>query len=65
MGNQQKTKRGKPSETPPRKGAFEEETDFLTTNQGLLLSDNHNSLKVGPRGPTFLDDFGCFRMGRR
>ena len=31
--------------------------DFLTTNQGLRLSDNHNSLKAGPRGPTLLEDF--------
>ena len=29
----------------------------LTTNQGLRLSDNHNSLKAGPRGPTLLEDF--------
>jgi catalase len=31
--------------------------DFLTTNQGLRLQDNHNSLKAGPRGPTLLEDF--------
>jgi catalase len=31
--------------------------DRLTTNQGLLLSDNHNSLKAGARGPTLLEDF--------
>jgi catalase len=29
----------------------------LTTNQGLAISDNQNSLKVGPRGPTQLEDF--------
>ncbi len=29
----------------------------LTTNQGLQLSDNHNSLKAGARGPTLLEDF--------
>ena len=29
----------------------------LTTNQGLELSDNHNSLKAGLRGPTLLEDF--------
>ena len=29
----------------------------LTTNQGLRLSDNHNSLKAGARGPTLLEDF--------
>ena len=29
----------------------------LTTNQGLALSDNQNSLKANPRGPTLLEDF--------
>jgi catalase len=29
----------------------------LTTNQGLPLSDNQNSLKGGGRGPTLLEDF--------
>ena len=29
----------------------------LTTNQGLQIPDNHNSLKAGPRGPTLLEDF--------
>jgi catalase len=29
----------------------------LTTNQGVLVSDNQNSLKVGLRGPTAMEDF--------
>ena len=29
----------------------------LTTNQGLPISDNQNSLKAGGRGPTLLEDF--------
>ncbi|MGA8783898.1 MAG: catalase [Polaromonas sp.] len=29
----------------------------LTSNQGLLIPDNHNSLKAGARGPTLLEDF--------
>ena len=29
----------------------------LTTNQGLALSDNQNSLKANPRGPVLLEDF--------
>ena len=29
----------------------------LTTDQGLAVTDNHNSLKAGPRGPTLLEDF--------
>ncbi len=31
--------------------------DHLTTNQGLRVADNHNSLKAGVRGPTLLEDF--------
>lgn len=30
---------------------------FLTTNQGLKINDNQNSLKAGERGPTLLEDF--------
>jgi len=29
----------------------------LTTNQGLQIPDNHNSLKAGVRGPTLMEDF--------
>src|SRR5580698_10266808 len=29
----------------------------LTTNQGLPVSDNQNSLRAGLRGPTLLEDF--------
>jgi len=29
----------------------------LTTNQGALLSDNQNSLRTNPHGPTLLEDF--------
>src|SRR4029079_8768658 len=29
----------------------------LTTNQGVALPDNHNSLKAGLRGPSLLEDF--------
>jgi catalase len=29
----------------------------LTTNQGLPISDNQNSLKASPRGPALLEDF--------
>jgi catalase len=31
--------------------------EFLTTNQGLRMNDDQNSLRVGPRGPTLLEDF--------
>lgn len=30
---------------------------FLTTNQGLRINDNNNSLKSGARGSTLLEDF--------
>src|SRR5690606_421607 len=29
----------------------------LTTNQGVKIADNQNSLKAGDRGPTLLEDF--------
>src|SRR5450756_3075773 len=29
----------------------------LTTNQGLAISDNQNSLRSNPRGPALLEDF--------
>ena len=29
----------------------------LTTNQGLAISDNQNSLRANPRGPTLIEDF--------
>ncbi len=31
--------------------------DRLTTNQGIPVSDNQNSLRAGARGPTLLEDF--------
>ncbi len=42
---------------PPRTDHPSLEGDFLTTNQGLRISDNHNSLKAGARGPSLLEDF--------
>lgn len=30
---------------------------YLTTNQGLKINDNQNSLKAGARGPSLLEDF--------
>jgi len=30
---------------------------YLTTDQGLRINDNQNSLKAGERGPTLLEDF--------
>lgn len=31
--------------------------EFLTTNQGVKVNDNHNSLKSHERGPSLLEDF--------
>jgi catalase len=31
--------------------------NILTTNQGVVVPDNHNSLRAGVRGPTLLEDF--------
>ena len=36
---------------------MDERKDYLTTNQGVRVGDNQNSLKAGERGPTLLEDF--------
>ena len=40
----------------PRQGPHGPDA-HLTTNQGIRVSDNQNSLKAGARGPTLLEDF--------
>lgn len=53
------TDRGNGGETHqhvPGKGSHGAE-GHLTTNQGIRVSDNQNSLKSGSRGPTLLEDF--------
>jgi len=37
--------------TPAPPGTVMESGEFLTTNQGVRISDDQNSLKVGARGP--------------
>jgi len=49
-----KTVTGKGGETHQQ---AEIEENRLTTNQGVAISDNQNSLKSGARGPTLLEDF--------
>lgn len=44
-------KQGKGGETQQRGG------EALTTNHGVPISDNQNSLKAGARGPVLLEDF--------
>ncbi|UVC09512.1 catalase [Rhizobium sp. TH2] len=53
------TTRGNGGETHqqiPEKGPHSGE-GHLTTNQGIRVSDNQNSLRSGERGPTLLEDF--------
>ncbi len=39
------------------KNTTQPDDQFLTTNQGLKINDNQNSLKSGERGSTLLEDF--------
>src|SRR5882757_4619897 len=41
----------------PEKGPHSAPDAHLTTNQGIRVSDNQNSLKAGARGPALLEDF--------
>ena len=60
-----KTKATPPSTSKPAAVQLPAEThqtvekpaDSLTTNHGIPISDNQNSLKAGERGPTLLEDF--------
>ena len=50
----------KTSKAPPTAETHQTVTklaDTLTTNHGLPIADNQNSLKAGERGPTLLEDF--------
>ena len=54
--------KSKDFETSIGKGGESHQTVFqngphLTTNQGIHVSDNQNSLRAGARGPTLLEDF--------
>jgi len=57
MAKKEKTKRmnAKQENLAPHKKSDQDE--FLTTNQGLRINDNQNSLKAGERGPSLLEDF--------
>ncbi len=50
-GNGDETHQHVPVEGPPAAEAY------LTTNQGIRVSDNQNQLKAGERGPVLLEDF--------
>ena len=49
-----KPQRGNGGETHQR---ADSDGKVLTTQQGVAIADNQNSLKVGARGPTLLEDF--------
>ena len=46
----------RPNTTAPR-AVRPAAAQALTTNQGVAIADNQNSLKAGLRGPTLLEDF--------
>ncbi len=46
-----------PGNDPLDRARVDASGQVLTTNQGVAISDNQNSLKAGARGPTLLEDF--------
>ncbi|WP_426439334.1 catalase [Bradyrhizobium genosp. P] len=48
---------GKGGETHQHARSGSANQAILTTNQGIRISDNQNSLRSGTRGPTLLEDF--------
>ena len=48
---------GETHQRVPEKGPHTNADVHLTTNQGIRVSDNQNSLRSGARGPTLLEDF--------
>ena len=55
------TKRSAPTSNPKRRQLQDHAVDpqgtHLTTNQGVAINDDQNSLKAGDRGPSLLEDF--------
>ena len=49
--------RAKGGETHQQLPEGQAATSYLTTNHGTRISDNQNSLRLGTRGPTLLEDF--------
>ncbi|WP_343033298.1 catalase [Altericroceibacterium indicum] len=50
-------KGGETHQHVPSGGNHKSDEAHLTTNQGIRVSDNQNSLKSGARGPVLLEDF--------
>ncbi len=59
MPNPQKSSNASnaPTTTTGNGGETHQSGGGLTTNHGVAISDNQNSLKAGARGPTLLEDF--------
>ena len=59
--NKSKASRGEVKQVKVKGGETHQQADLaevpLTTNQGLPVSDNQNTLKAGERGPALLEDF--------
>lgn len=50
-------KRENPKLTDLSQNTADASEQFMTTDQGTLINDDHNSLKAGERGPSLLEDF--------
>jgi catalase len=48
---------GETHQRVPEKGPHSNSDAHLTTNQGIRVTDNQNSLRSGSRGPTLIEDF--------
>ena len=48
---------GETHQRVPKKGPHSNSDTHLTTNQGIRVTDNQNSLRSGSRGPTLIEDF--------
>ncbi len=55
--NPKKSKPQDPKQADLAKNTVDDQGEFLTTDQGLRINDDQNSLKAGPRGATLLEDF--------
>jgi catalase len=55
LGNKTVEDNKKIEELSPNKE--ESRGEIITTNTGLKINDDHNSLKAGERGPTLMEDF--------
>jgi catalase len=52
-----KANEGATAKNKQMEGHSQTPESLLTTNQGVVIPDNHNSLRAGVRGPTLLEDF--------